>query len=92
LICDSVIETIIGNGRFDEELFNKLELDNEVFDIDDARACFGAVNFIITSACIHQVPVNLLRVELEQLGLASEHAQLVCSGMSEKLQEINMHL
>lgn len=80
LICESVRDSIIkDNKNFDDCLFDKLDLDDEVFDIDDARACFAAVNYIIENALLYKVSPSLLSIELEQLGLASEHCQLLCN-------------
>lgn len=58
------------------------------FDIDDARACFGAVNFIITNAHSYKVSMRQLNTELEQLGLPSEHCQTLCTVTS---NEANLH-
>lgn len=83
LICESVRDTIVAGGHFNQDLLDKLKLDEEVFDIDDARACFGAVNYIITNACQLELPSERVIIELEQLGLPSEHCQLLCNVMSE---------
>lgn len=64
------------------DFLDKLHLDDS-FDVDDARACFGALNYIMTNACTYQVPSRQLNVELEQLGLASEHCALVCKVLEE---------
>lgn len=80
LICESVRDTILSsNEEFDDGLFNRLNLDNDVFDIDDARACFAAVHYIISNASQYKVSDSLLNIELEQLGLPSEHCQMVCN-------------
>lgn len=83
LICESVQDTIRASGKFNEGLFNKLELDEEEFDIDDARACFGSIHYIMSNACLYQVSSEALSVELEQLGLPSEHCQLLAKSLSE---------
>lgn len=78
LICDSVRDTILNDGQFDSKLWPQLNLDDEKFDIDDARACFGAMHFIITNSCLYGVEGELLRLELEQSGLPSGHSQYLC--------------
>lgn len=69
--------------QFDEKtrLFDKLELDDEKFDLDDARACFAAVDFIMSNARLYGTSSDILSTELEQLGLPSEHSQSLCSLM-----------
>lgn len=89
LICASVRETVLNDGKLDETgLFKQLgiyesEPARASLDIDDARACFAALNYIMTSACIHQVTTRQLGNELEQLGLESEHCQVVCRTLEE---------
>lgn len=61
------------------------------FDIDDARACFGAIDYIINQSCLHGVSLQTLAVELEQLGLSSEHTSELCKMMGENLDEIRQH-
>lgn len=79
LICESVRERlVIDNKQFDDGLFDKLKLD-DLFDIDDARACFAAVNYIISNAFLYRVDPSLLGIELEQLGLPNEHCKLLCN-------------
>lgn len=68
-----------GDKEFDDSLFDRLDLDSDVFDIDDARACFAAVHYIISNASQYKVSNSLLSIELEQLGLPSDHCQLVCN-------------
>lgn len=93
LICENVKETIIADGFLDEkEFFTSLELDEEKFDIDDARACFGAINYIITSACNHKITSQLLSNELLQLGLPTDHTSLLCDIIDENLLKIKEHL
>lgn len=78
MICESVRDTILNtDDPFDGIIFDKLNLDDE-FDIDDARACFGAVHYIMANASSYKVSDSLLRLELEHLGLPDEHSQLLC--------------
>lgn len=88
LICESVKDTLISRGNFNELLYDELVLDEEAFDIDDARACFAAIHFIITNACLYHVSSEALSTELEQLGLASEHCQVLCRVLTENLTQI----
>lgn len=88
IVCEAarlIIPSVEDREPFDEksELFDKLALDGEKFDIDDARACFAAVEFIMTSAGLYGTPDDVLLAELEQLGLPSEHSQILCSMMGE---------
>lgn len=93
LICESVKDTILAKGQLDEELLlDSLGVEDEIFDIDDARACFAAVDYIMSNACQHQVTRDMLAIELEQLGLPSEHCQLLCQMMNDSLDEIKEHL
>lgn len=92
LICESVIETILSDGNFNRRLFDYLELDDEKFDIDDARACFGSLNHIITNACIYGVSSKTLNVELEQLGLPREHCLILVDALDSRLTELREHL
>lgn len=84
LICTYVNQTILDKESLDEtDLFSRLgiyDLDHDIvdFDIDDARACFGALNYIIVNVCIYNVNIKHLRNELEQLGLKSEHCDSLC--------------
>lgn len=77
LLCESVKLTIFAGGELDKSSFDKLELNEEQFDIDDARACFAAINYIVSNTCLFQVEGQTLTAELEQLGLPSEHSQLL---------------
>lgn len=92
LICESVRDTILADGQFDDELFAALGLDEEYFDIDDARACFAAINYIISNSCLYQVTSECLRNELEQLGLPGEHCECLCGIMDKSLDELKEHL
>lgn len=47
-------------------------------DIDDVRACFAAVHYIITNARQFKVSAKQLETELEQLGLPGDHCLLLC--------------
>lgn len=93
LICESVKDTIIADGVLNEEEFlTRLDLDEEKFDIDDARACFGAINYIITSACNHTLSIQLLNNQLLQLGLPTDHTGLLCKIIEDNLCGIRDHL
>lgn len=91
IICQTVKRETLNNEtkeQLDEnELFTRLgiykdenssTLSSDQLDIDDARACLGAVNFIMSNALVYQVNEKQLANELEQLGLASEHTLVLC--------------
>lgn len=50
----------------------------DFFDIDEVRACFAALHYIITNACQFKVSPEQLETELEQLGLPGDHCQILC--------------
>ena len=89
-VCKSVRAAILDGGKLNEdELFDRLGLfghgtpsaiDQAVnrLDIDDVRACFGALSFILANARMYQVSERQLEIELEQLGLASQHSRVLC--------------
>lgn len=70
----------MANGNLDSTSWPQLELDEKgaAFDMDDARACFACIHYIITSVCLHKVPKEVLHLELEQCGLPSKHCSCIC--------------
>lgn len=88
----AVRDTILTDGKLEQEVWQKLELDKYNIGTDDAKACFAAVNFIMTNSCKYQVEISALFRELEQLGLPSEHSQKLCDILSESGDEIRMHI
>lgn len=108
-ICDSVQRTIkaAGNELDEVQLLEQVialkdsnltegsdgNNPQSTVDIDDLRACFAAVNYIMINSCLYQVTQAQLQDELEQLGLASEHCRAVCEFMSEeKMVLLRQHL
>lgn len=94
LICQNVVESIKLDGNLDEvSLFNQIEQlrrindNNDGFDIDDTRALFAAINFIITNTCIYQITSKTVCDELEQLGLTREHCSMLGQFLSEDMME-----
>lgn len=102
LICQSVKDTIFNDGQLDElNLFTQLGIydlqynvapSDLAFDIDDARACFGAIHYIMGHACIYKVTAKQLKNEMEQLGLASEHSRTLCNIFEDNFVEMRAKL
>lgn len=78
------------DGDLDERdlLERVLDSDDAQFDVDDARALFGALDFIMTGACINQVDNKQLGIELEQLGLPGEHCEVLCQVVEKNLDQL----
>lgn len=88
LICCSVKSTLLAQGNFDTLLFELMKLPrdgepepkNEIeFDIDDTRACFAAVDFIMRNSNRYSVDEPMLNLELLQLGLPQNHSNILCN-------------
>lgn len=82
MMCNSVKTTITCDGQFDVNQFDSLDLDDDGFDIDDARCCFAAIHLVMTHARLYDVSITKLQVELEQLGLPTEHSRILCENLS----------
>lgn len=97
-ICATVQETIFAGGNLEEtKFFDRLQelggSNKAQLDIDDVRACFAAVNYIMTNSVVYQVSSKQIHDELEQLGLPSEHSSALCDLMNaENIAEMHQQL
>jgi hypothetical protein len=101
ILCKTVRDAISSEADYDEsKLFDDLGLfdvdkspsradTSQRLDIDDVRACFGALNFILTRGRLYGVSERQLLIELEQLGLASEHSRVLCEHYSKTMERNN---
>lgn len=86
IICEAVKNVFVNKGIFDHSLMNEIDLKNENMEIDDARACFGAIHYIISNAQMYNVTKEILFIELEQSGLPNEHCKHLCSVYEEIIE------
>lgn len=97
LLCAQVLKDLLGDG-IDYDKVTKLTADAK-FESGDIKASVAVLSFIFSSVAKHDVDIESLSSELQQLGLPKEHTTGLCkayedkhSALQEQLKELSLRL
>lgn len=97
LLCAQVLKDLLGDG-IDYDKVTKLTADAK-FESGDIKASVAVLSFIFSSVAKHDVDIESLSSELQQLGLPKEHTMGLCkayedkhSALQEQLKELSLRL
>lgn len=82
----------IHSGCVNDEIIQQLASAGQHYQQNDLELCFSALQFIVKSACSHDVGVEIINDELQQLGLPKEHAQALCKLYAGEFDKIRQSL
>lgn len=86
MFAGNVVKTILSGEPIDERKFEALG------SIDDLKATFSCVRFLLLNAVRFGVGKSILSIELQQLGLPREHSQALGKVLDENSSALREYL